>query len=99
MCRNAGCVALIDLVWEGHHGASGRSKEGRGWCRGVCAEVPEERAANIALAAVAAKARGALIDACAAYREKDSQARHPLPACTLSAGCAGAVKRGCSPWV
>ncbi|CAL8469335.1 g8876 [Coccomyxa elongata] len=36
-------------------------------------EVPEDKAANIALAVIAAKARGALIDACAAYRENDSQ--------------------------
>ncbi|KAK9908012.1 hypothetical protein WJX75_001523 [Coccomyxa subellipsoidea] len=36
-------------------------------------EVPEDKAANIALAVIAAKARGALIDACAAYRENNSQ--------------------------
>jgi hypothetical protein len=41
----------------------------------LTAEVSEEKAANIALAVVAAKARGALIDACAAYREGDSQVR------------------------
>lgn len=40
------------------------------WC---AAEVPEDKAANIALAVIAAKARGALIDACAAYRENNSQ--------------------------
>lgn len=37
------------------------------------ADVPEEKAANIALGTVASKARTALIDACAAYREQDSQ--------------------------
>ena len=37
------------------------------------ADVPEEKAANIALGTVASKARAALIDACAAYREQDSQ--------------------------
>jgi len=37
------------------------------------ADIPEEKAANIALGTVASKARAALIDACAAYRESDSQ--------------------------
>ena len=39
----------------------------------MLADVPEEKAANIALGTVASKARAALIDACAAYREQDSQ--------------------------
>ena len=40
------------------------------------ADIPEEKAANIALGTVASKARAALIDACAAYREQDSQVQH-----------------------
>ena len=43
----------------------------------ACADVPEEKAANIALGTVASKARTALIDACAAYREQDSQVTSP----------------------
>lgn len=43
--------------------------------------MPEDKAATIALAVVAARARGALIDACAAYREKNTQAMSLSPKC------------------
>ena len=37
------------------------------------ADVPEEWAATMSLGVVAGRARGALVDACAAYRARDSQ--------------------------
>ena len=47
-------------------------------------DVPEEKAANIALGTVASKARAALIDACAAYREQDSQVERLATQCLQS---------------
>jgi len=44
-----------------------------------CADVPQQRAAAMTLGVVAGRARGALVDACAAYRARDSQARAWAP--------------------
>ena len=58
----------------------------------MLADVPEEKAANIALGTVASKARAALIDACAAYREQDSQVSAiPLLQAVLSIAILGTI--------
>lgn len=66
----------------------------------LTAEVPEEWAATMSLGVVAGRARGALVDACAAYRASDSQVQdselcrtcHTVSLCFVFEGTQGHIE-------
>lgn len=75
------CYCLLDYFFPARMESTGTEWLPRGnkhahsgICLG-CADVPQQRAAAVTLGVVAGRARGALVDACAAYRARDSQAR------------------------
>ncbi len=79
------CYCLLDYFFPARMESTGTEWLPRGnkhahsgVCLG-CADVPQQRAAAMTLGVVAGRARGALVDACAAYRARDSQARAWAP--------------------